>query len=217
MVLAGSIVSDPSAPNNLTNTQCSQRLAARRIVVDPNFSQRNSTNSPYLYVNDLALIELATPIDLNTPCTCPICLAGPDKQPFTGQLGVASGFGCQITAPDCPETFPLILQWTQTMFVPENATSCFGLVPPAQMNANAQRVTFCGGGIPGIGTCQGDSGGPYVFWDNTTMRFYQEGIVSYGSGDNGQTCGGSLATRFTEVNQFLAFIKQYVPQAQILP
>lgn len=66
---------------------------------------------------------------------------------------------------------------------------------------------LCAGGVDQIDNCSGDSGGPLQYISNTTSRYVQQGIVSFGI----RTCGKeSEPGVYTNVAHFISWIFENV-------
>lgn len=68
--------------------------------------------------------------------------------------------------------------------------------------------TFCAGWVSGSMICNGDSGTGIIF--NQNNKAYLGGIVSVGLRKAGQqSCDPNLYTIFTDVREFLDWIREY--------
>jgi Trypsin len=74
--------------------ECEGIFRVKKIRVHPLYSK--PSGSRFYDLNDIAVIELSVPVDLdNNPCACAICLDN-IKEPMPGELCTLSGFGCPV-------------------------------------------------------------------------------------------------------------------------
>merc|ERR1712037_255385 len=99
-------------------------------------------NSPMSTSNDIALLKLAEPVDLNI--YTPACLAALGAD-YTGQNGRVYGWGSLAS---CPAESPTILQEVEVSIISDEECAA----------QTSDSVTMAG--APGKDSCQGDSGGP---------------------------------------------------------
>lgn len=162
-----------------------------RIVPHPEYS-----TNPML--NDIALIHLKNPVQF-TANIRPICLlSGAEyraneyynrKQPFI------IGWG----AVGWREKSSSRLQEASIKVIEQSKCAQQYI---SQRTALINEKIICAG-EPGKDTCQGDSGGPLIFPNNTEVRFYLGGIVSYGI-----RCATNYPGVYTRVSQFIGWINQ---------
>lgn len=66
---------------------------------------------------------------------------------------------------------------------------------------------YCAGGIDEIDTCSGDSGGPLHYISNTTSRYIQQGVISFGINSCGKKSQPGV---YTNVAHFIGWIFEHV-------
>jgi len=141
--------------------------------------------------NDIALIELATPITYSDHIQ-PVCLAASDanvaEQPNSGWT---TGWGTTSAGGQISRQ----LRQVQVPFV--NATTCTRDYP-GDIN---QAVMLCAG-VQGRDSCQGDSGGPLVV--QKSNRWYLVGLTSWGEGCAARNKPGV----YGRVSAFCSFVAQ---------
>ncbi|UJR27560.1 hypothetical protein I4U23_008842 [Adineta vaga] len=129
------------------------------------------------FVNDIAIIQVLTPFDMNDRSIALICLPSSTaiatniEYPPVGISVVAIGWGVLSSDSKTP---PNTLQQVTLQALSKTASNCRNSVN----NASTQFCAAVQGG--GKDTCQGDSGGPLMsFSDN---RWVLVGLTSYGTG-----------------------------------
>lgn len=165
------------------------------VIVHPQYYTTASGNE----VNDLAIIKLPTPLNLNNPCIKPVCL-DPNFSLAGGKNCTVSGWG--VTQAGSISSIPTTLQLAT---VPTyDGPYCQSSFNTAVGYVTAPLTMVCAGYKQGgIDSCQGDSGGPLVCNNPATSSFVQVGIVSHGEG-----C--ALASRpglYTSTADFYTWIK----------
>ena len=179
------------------------RLVAR-VIVHPDWNRRT-------YQNDIALLRLATPLDLSGPSISPIAI--PTGQapswPGAGSGAEISGWGATRSG-GAPVT--LLRSATVQVLTGPSDPNC-GSYPntPATATYYNNSVMLCAG-VPGGGVdaCQGDSGGPLVVDLNGISVL--AGITSWGSG----CAQADFPGVYTRVTSFTTWIRamtdlEYVP------
>ncbi|KAK4309430.1 hypothetical protein Pmani_018927 [Petrolisthes manimaculis] len=138
------------------------------LPVSSFITHENFGNEPTRLINDVAVIELSSPITFSERLQ-PICLALESDINFSG-LAVATGWGALSEGGSTSE----ILQEVALNLITTDSCSNTANLPDDQ-NQVVCALT------PTKDTCQGDSGGPLVvqLCDN---RWVQIGITSYGVG-----------------------------------
>lgn len=143
-----------------------QTLNVETIIMHENYNSRT-------FVNDIALIKLATPITFNVDVQ-PVCAPEPTDL-HVYQRSVCSGWGTVTSGGTCcPQTLRYV-----SLNVTTNAF-CTNVYPRDQITADMICASDNSGGNE-RDSCQGDSGGPLVV-KNDNGRFVAVGIVSWGIG-----------------------------------
>ncbi len=197
------IVVSPSSINVLVgqanlNDTTGQIIAVKQIIVHPDYN-------PALLINDLALIELQTA--LNIPMVALLSETTPDIA--TGSATLVLGWG--NTSTSSISNFPSQLQ-SLIMPVVDSAL-CDAQLTEADVIKSGEVINntnslICAAIDEGNGdSCDGDSGGPLL----TADSLVQIGLVSFGAAKCGQPHTPGVYTRLSYFN---AFIRNYVPDAQ---
>merc|ERR1712233_153298 len=106
-------------------------------------------NLPMSTSNDIALLKLAEPVDLNV--YTPACLATLDAD-YTGQNGRVYGWGSLAS---CPASSPTVLQEVEVSIISDE--ECAAQTSNSVSMADFNEDMLCAG-APGKYSCQGDSG-----------------------------------------------------------
>jgi trypsin len=175
--------------NRTVNEGVEQFSAVRRAVIHPQY------NSGTL-VNDIALLELATPLILSSqrrtaaiPLFTPADSAAGLDAP--GTLATISGWGTTSEGGSLPATL-LFAQVPVVSDAEARAAYGDGDIADSMLGAG-----FTEGGVD---TCQGDSGGPLVL--STPSGFKLAGLTSWGIG----CAREGLPGIYTEVSFFNNFV-----------
>ncbi|XP_024863009.2 serine protease 56 isoform X2 [Kryptolebias marmoratus] len=141
-----------------------QVLKVNRIIPHPKFN-------PKTFNNDIALVELTSPVVLSQHVT-PVCLPyGMD--PPTGSPCLVAGWGSLYE--DGPSA-DVVMEAKVPLLPQSTCKSTLG----KELLTNTM---FCAGYLSGgIDSCQGDSGGPLIYQDQSSGRFQLHGITSWGDG-----------------------------------
>ncbi|CAF1493852.1 unnamed protein product [Rotaria sp. Silwood1] len=142
-----------------------QQRSISEISIHQNFNTMT-------YINDIAIIRLSSPFDMNDRSLAVICLPPPILEyPQNDTIVIAIGWGVLSMIEKISSD---TLQQVTLKTVPNTISTCLVLIH----NENGQ---FCAG-VQGGGkdTCQGDSGGPLMMYSN--QQWYIVGITSYGNG-----------------------------------
>ncbi|KAI2667855.1 Serine protease 56 [Labeo rohita] len=150
---------------DLTKTDPDEQLMkVNRIITHPKFN-------PKTFNNDIALVELSSPVILSERVT-PVCLPS-DLDPPAGTPCLVAGWGSLYE--DGPSA-DVVMEAKVPLLSQTTCRSALG----KELLTNTM---FCAGYLSGgIDSCQGDSGGPLIFQDNLSGRFQLFGITSWGDG-----------------------------------
>ncbi|KAM6918192.1 uncharacterized protein prss56 [Xenentodon cancila] len=141
-----------------------QVLKVNRIIPHPKFN-------PKTFNNDIALVELTSPVVLSEHVT-PVCLPS-DTDPPTGSPCLVAGWGSLYE--DGPSA-DVVMEAKVPLLPQSTCKSALG----KELVTNTM---LCAGYLSGgIDSCQGDSGGPLIYQDRTSGRFQLYGITSWGDG-----------------------------------
>ncbi|KAJ0058753.1 hypothetical protein NL108_000462, partial [Boleophthalmus pectinirostris] len=141
-----------------------QVLKVNRIIPHPKFN-------PKTFNNDIALVELTTPVVLSDHVT-PVCLPG-GTEPPTGSPCLVAGWGSLYE--DGPAA-DVVMEAKVPLLPQSTCKSTLG-------KDLVTNTMLCAGYLSGgIDSCQGDSGGPLIYQDRMSGRFQLYGITSWGDG-----------------------------------
>ncbi|MCJ8745009.1 hypothetical protein PDJAM_G00125340 [Pangasius djambal] len=141
-----------------------QVMKVNRIITHPKFN-------PKTFNNDIALVELSSPVVLSTH-VMPVCLPS-DPEPPPGAPCLVAGWGSLYE--DGPAA-DVVMEAMVPLLSHSTCKNALG----KQLLTNTM---FCAGYLSGgIDSCQGDSGGPLILQDLTSGRFQLYGITSWGDG-----------------------------------
>ncbi|KAI7815317.1 Serine protease [Rhyzopertha dominica] len=170
--------------HNIRNDEATQQtIPSNEFII-------HSGWNPSTLVNDIALIKLSVPAQLNQYVqTINLPSYGDASNTFAGRLGTASGWG---RPSDAATTISDVLRYIETNIITNLLCniSFLGMI---------QGSHICISGADGRSTCNGDSGGPLVV-DNI-----QVGITSFGIALG---CEVGWPAVFTRVTSFLNWIEQ---------
>ncbi|XP_053392701.1 ovochymase-1-like isoform X2 [Mercenaria mercenaria] len=132
--------------------------------------ERIIVHSSYYYVttvNDIALVKLESPFNLNSYVST-VCL--PEEEPKPGQYGFVTGWG-EVLGTCCPD----VLKQVMLPIIPRSLC-----IKPDHLGDQVTDEMFCAGYEQGgQDACQGDSGGPFVVKESNVWHIH--GITSFGS------------------------------------
>uniref|UniRef100_A0A4W6E966 Serine protease 56 n=1 Tax=Lates calcarifer TaxID=8187 RepID=A0A4W6E966_LATCA len=141
-----------------------QVLKVNRIIPHPKFN-------PKTFNNDIALVELTSPVILSEHVT-PVCLPS-GMEPPTGSPCLVAGWGSLYE--DGPSA-DVVMEAKVPLLPQSTCKSALG----KELVTNTM---LCAGYLSGgIDSCQGDSGGPLIYQDRISGRFQLYGITSWGDG-----------------------------------
>ncbi|EDO44208.1 predicted protein, partial [Nematostella vectensis] len=168
------------------STSVQQSLRLSQIIEHPKYNDRR-------IVNDIALIELATPVQFDSAGKVgTVCLT--DQRPAPGKRCYITGWGA-ING-DTQQSPDILQQAMLPIASHENCRRKYGDVSStAHLCAGEARSDAAGG-------CNGDSGGPLVCEDNGS--WFLHGAVSYGL----RNCPTTHYTVFARVASYTDWIKR---------
>ncbi|TNN67800.1 Serine protease 56 [Liparis tanakae] len=141
-----------------------QVIKVNRIIPHPKFN-------PKTFNNDIALVELTSPVVLSNRVT-PVCLPS-GMEPPTGSPCLVAGWGSLYE--DGPSA-NVVMEAKVPLLPQSTCKSTLG----KELVTNTM---LCAGYLSGgIDSCQGDSGGPLIYQDRMSGRFQLYGITSWGDG-----------------------------------
>ncbi|KAM8851302.1 uncharacterized protein prss56 isoform 2-T2 [Spinachia spinachia] len=141
-----------------------QVLKVNRIIPHPKFN-------PKTFNNDIALVELTSPVVLSNRVT-PVCLPS-GMEPPTGSPCLVAGWGSLYE--DGPSA-DVVMEAKVPLLPQSTCKNTLG----KELVTNTM---LCAGYLTGgIDSCQGDSGGPLIYQDRISGRFQLHGITSWGDG-----------------------------------
>uniref|UniRef100_A0A674AGT7 Serine protease 56 n=1 Tax=Salmo trutta TaxID=8032 RepID=A0A674AGT7_SALTR len=141
-----------------------QVLKVNRIIPHPKFD-------PKTFNNDIALVELTSPVILSEHVT-PVCLPS-GLEPPTGSPCLVAGWGSLYE--DGPSA-DVVMEAKVPLLPQSVCKSALG----KELVTNTM---LCAGYLSGgVDSCQGDSGGPLIYQDHVSGRFQLQGITSWGDG-----------------------------------
>uniref|UniRef100_A0A3Q4HNU3 Serine protease 56 n=1 Tax=Neolamprologus brichardi TaxID=32507 RepID=A0A3Q4HNU3_NEOBR len=136
-----------------------QVLKVNRVIPHPKFN-------PKTFNNDIALVELTSPVVLSQHVT-PVCLPSGMEPP--------TGSPCLVAGWDGPSA-DVVMEAKVPLLPQSTCKSALG----KELVTNTM---LCAGYLSGgIDSCQGDSGGPLIYQDRISGRFQLHGITSWGDG-----------------------------------
>ncbi|XP_045139229.1 CLIP domain-containing serine protease 14D-like isoform X1 [Portunus trituberculatus] len=173
-----------------------QDILVEQIIMHPEYG------SPCKECNDIALLRLSHPAQLNPIHVVPICLpVDPPKdmefseEEFQGKVAYAAGWGSTSRSPLNPVT-PDVLQ---QVLLPINEGNVCNQLKSGYPN---RRWTLCAGG-EGKDTCKGDSGGPLILSNKIGTKGFVVGITSVGP----KVCGRQKTQAlYTNVHFYVPWI-----------
>jgi len=145
---------------------------AQTRVVEKAIYHEKYPNNGYDIYNDVALLKLKEPLELNSYVQ-PICLPKSGLKHKDGQMFVVAGWG---STQEGGYGSNVVLQ----VAVPKISDSDCGSWRYYGDAFHAGKEFCCGYRYGGRDSCQGDSGGPLIFKENGVWT--QGGIVSWGYG-----------------------------------
>ncbi|XP_026840811.1 trypsin-1 [Drosophila persimilis] len=159
--------------------------------------------NPRTFDNDIALLRLSQPMDLQGPHLRPICLPRQGHS-FDHEMAIVAGWGAQTEDGFATET----LQEVDVLVIPQSECRNETAYTPGQITDNM----LCAGLLPegGKDACSGDSGGPLqATFDEMPGQYQLAGIVSWGVGCARPNTPGV----YTRVGQYLRWLSANTPAA----
>ncbi|XP_068456131.1 uncharacterized protein prss56 [Clinocottus analis] len=168
-----------------------QVLKVNRIIPHPKFN-------PKTFNNDIALVELISPVVLSSRVT-PVCLPS-GMEPPTGSPCLVAGWGSLYE--DGPSA-NVVMEAKVPLLPQSTCKSTLG----KELVTNTM---LCAGYLSGgIDSCQGDSGGPLIYQDRISGRFQLYGITSWGDGCGEKNKPGV----YTRVSAFSDWIESEIQKS----
>ncbi|XP_054877062.1 chymotrypsin A-like [Poeciliopsis prolifica] len=161
-------------------------------VISPSQVFRHPQYNSYTINNDITLIKLSSPAQLNMRVS-PVCLAESSDNFPGGMMCVTSGWG--LTRYNAPDTPALLQQAALPLLTNANCSNYWG--------SNITHLMICAGAA-GASSCMGDSGGPLVCEKNGAWTLV--GIVSWGS----STCSTNSPGVYARVTELRAWVDQTI-------
>lgn len=168
-----------------------EQIEVRKLILHENFVDKK-------YHNDLALLILERPADLNVHIN-PICLPSANEK-FDGQRCMVSGWGKEDFNPD--GKYAEVLKKIELPVV--ERSQCRTMLRATKLGPFFQlhKNFLCAGGEPGVDTCKGDGGSPLAC-KRDDDSYVQTGIVAWGIG-----CGeGKVPGAYVKVSNFVDWIQ----------
>ncbi|UJR18147.1 hypothetical protein I4U23_005047 [Adineta vaga] len=170
-----------------------------RVYLYPNYTITG-------FVNDIALLELTTPLNLSDVNLAKICLTNitstVGEYPPAGTSLLAAGWGTLSSGGPFPDT----LQQVTIQAVGAQTSYCESIITDPI-------IQLCAGTMPhgGKDTCQGDSGGPLIMF-NSNQQWELVGVVSYGQG-----CAlPKLPGVYTRASSYIKWINTIIHEPNII-
>ncbi|KAH8283622.1 hypothetical protein KR018_009584 [Drosophila ironensis] len=159
--------------------------------------------NPLTFDNDIALMRLHKPVDVENPFLRPICLPIV-FQSFDHEVGVVTGWGAQREAGYASDTLREVDVLVITQSDCRNHTS----YRAGQITDNMMCAGYISEG--GKDACGGDSGGPLqTTFDERPGQYQLAGLVSWGAGCARPQSPGV----YTRVNRYLRWLESNTPGA----
>ncbi|XP_072930067.1 serine protease ea-like isoform X1 [Epargyreus clarus] len=170
-------------------------ISVEKVHVHPDYA-----GMPNL-ANDIALLRLAEPIDLNQDNIDAVCLpTTPTLRQQSLLNGTAFVAGWGLT--ENKTSSSILLKANLTVNSNDNCLKLYNRFP-AEGQPKYTENKLCAGRTA-TGTCTGDSGGPLMLpkWFNRGFKYVQYGIISEGKSG----CGSDFPELFTDVTKYMSWI-----------
>nr|XP_045607743.1 trypsin-1-like [Procambarus clarkii] len=168
-------------------------------IIEHQFYNSNSQE------NDIALLKLATPLQLDGMTVSPICMPAPDIT-FSGNC-VVSGWGKVVEDGATSDLLRKVVVPIISDSVCKQSYQGIGYNGPI-----AETMMCAGYRFGNKDACQGDSGGPFVCRGGDN-RYYLAGVVSWGIGCARPNVPGV----YTEVSRYVVWISNVVNNRLDMP
>lgn len=165
-----------------TNYNNGEQIAIKRIIPHPEYDATS-------VINDIALFELATPVNTIEPISL-----NRQNNLTTGQTSYVAGWGNMSTT---GEEYPTDLM--EVMLPIADFESC-----SQAYGGSLTSMQFCAGYMEGgKDSCQGDSGGPLITQENGAWVL--SGVVSYGDA----CAAAGYPGVYTKISSYISWIEGY--------
>ncbi|XP_013883985.1 chymotrypsin A [Austrofundulus limnaeus] len=168
-----------------SNAEPIQTMAVGKVFKHPQYNG-------YTINNDILLIKLASPAELNMRVS-PVCVAETTDNFPGGMTCVTSGWG--LTKYNNPNTPARLQQASLPLLTNEDCRLYWG--------SKITDIMICAG-AEGASSCMGDSGGPLVCQKSGAWTLV--GIVSWGSG----ICSTSMPGVYARVTKLRSWVDQTI-------
>lgn len=171
---------------DLAETTDAQIIAVKRWIVHSQYvpDAASAGEGDTVLDNDIALIELETPIDFTacgTACAAiePVISSNESTLAGISTQATVSGWGDTVAGDpqDDDYFYPPDLQWANL-----NIVSCTASPSLYESSQISSRMMCAGASDYSKDSCAGDSGGPLVVANNEGTGYKLAGIVSWGTG-----------------------------------
>jgi len=156
-------------------TTDSESSITKTIKVEKIVLHKNYNPFSRIYENDIALVKLSEPVDLNI--YTPVCLPSSDAD-YTGKNGWVYGWG--TTEPLKPGQKPSAGSSSDKLLEIQKQIVSDARYRSVMRQSHIKDSMLCAGGVAGEDSCAGDSGGPFTVAVNNQK--FLAGVVSWGRG-----------------------------------
>jgi len=164
-----------------------------KVIAHPRYNPQRS------YINDIAVIKLATPIKFNANVQ-PACLPSEGETIADKVEGIVAGWGYTKEG-GAGGTSDVLMQVTVPVV---GSKTCARQYTSEGLVIDANAMLCAGYSQGGKSVCQGDSGGPFVF--KSTKGYTLQGVVSFGVG----CARPGYAAVYARVSNYISWINQTV-------
>lgn len=173
-------------------------IPVERLIVHEDYDYQATT----LNLRDIALLHLATPVDITSPNLATLPLLTPAQEASyaaPGQSGILSGWGLMEAPPDSGYDLTNTDALRKVTLPIRDTEQCFPFEP-----ANIRQSLLCTGGEGFMGGALGDSGGPFVVQTNAGPAL--AGVASFIQ----IGADKKITTTFTRVTAYTDWITRYI-------